>query len=432
MKFFVRTYGCQMNVADSNEMGRHLKDRGLALTENPDEASIMLVNTCTVRHHAEERAFSEIGRLRKWKSLKADRKIVLTGCAAERTKEHIEDRFPYIDLVVGAKSIAEFPSIVEKLLDRRSTDDALDYAIPATGDAVSSFVTIMRGCNYSCTYCIVPSVRGREIYHPVETILGEVRDRVREGVREITLLGQTVNSYHDVSRGGGSRGRDTDFADLLEAVAGVDGVERIRFMSPHPYYMTDRVIESMAKVPQVCEALHMPVQSGSTAMLKKMARNYTRDEYLRLVEKLRIAMPGMTISTDIIVGFPGETDEDFGETLSLIEEAQLDWGFIFKYSQRDGTPAAALPCFSTELVEARHQECLAVSDRIALERRSKLAGTVQEVLVEEDNYGRTRGNYKAHLIGDVRPGETVMTRITDVERPTLEGSIEPRYGSRAG
>ena len=275
-----------MNVADSNEMGRHLKDRGLALTENPDEASIMLVNTCTVRHHAEERAFSEIGRLKKWKAQIPGRKNVLTGCAAERTKEHIEDRFPYIDLVVGAKSIVDFPVVIEKLLDRRATDDELDYAVPATGDTVSSFVTIMRGCNYSCTYCIVPSVRGREIYQPLDSILSEVRDRVREGVREITLFGQTVNSYHDSSRNGGSRGRDADFSDLLEAVAAVDGVERIRFMSPHPYYMADRVIESMARVPQVCEALHMPVQSGSTSMLKKMARNYSRDEYLRLIEKL--------------------------------------------------------------------------------------------------------------------------------------------------
>jgi len=269
MKFFVRTYGCQMNVADSNEMGRHLKDRGLALTENPDEASIMLVNTCTVRHHAEERAFSEIGRLKKWKAQVPGRKIVLTGCAAERTKQHIEDRFPYIDLVVGAKSIVEFPSMVEELINRRATDDELDYAVPASGDTISSFVTIMRGCNYSCTYCIVPSVRGREIYQPIDTILGEVRDRVREGVREITLLGQTVNSYHDSSRNGGNRGRDTDFSDLLEAVAAVDGIQRIRFMSPHPYYMTSRVIESMARVQQVCESLHLPVQSGSTSMLKK-------------------------------------------------------------------------------------------------------------------------------------------------------------------
>lgn len=404
-----------MNVADSNEMGRHLQNRGLVATDDPESASIMLVNTCTVRHHAEERAFSEIGRLKKWKALQPGRKIVLTGCAAERTKEHIENRFPYVDLVVGAKSIEDFPSLVERLLDRRSTDDELDYAIPATGDTVSSFVTVMRGCNYSCTYCIVPYVRGRESYQPMEQILGEVRDRVREGVREITLLGQTVNSYHAV---------DADFSDLLEAVAGVDGVERIRFMSPHPYYMTDRVMESMAKLPQVCEALHMPAQSGSTSMLRKMQRNYSREEFLRLVEKLRIAMPEMTISTDLIVGFPGETDADFQETLSLIEEAQFDWGFIFKYSPREGTPSALLPCFSTELIEARHQECLAVADRIALTRRSKLAGTLQEVLVEEESFGRTRGNYKVHIAGNVRPGEVVQTRITDTDRPTLEGIVE--------
>ena len=420
MKYFVRTYGCQMNVADSNEMGRHLHDRGVTATTDPDEASIMLVNTCTVRHHAEERAFSEIGRLKKWKALQPGRKIVVTGCAAERTKEHLESRFPYVDLVVGAKSIEDFPSMIERLLDRRSTDDELDYAVPTTSDAVSSFVTIMRGCNYSCTYCIVPYVRGRESYQPIPQILDEVRDRVREGVREITLLGQTVNSYHS----NGSRGRDTDFSDLLEAVAGIDGVERIRFMSPHPYYMTDRVIESMAKVLQVCEALHLPVQSGSTPMLRKMQRNYSRDEYLRLTEKLRSAMPDMTISTDIIVGFPGETDADFHETLSLIEEAQFDWGFIFKYSPREGTPAAELPCFSTELIEARHQECLAVMDGIAAKKRSRLAGTAQEVLVEEDCFGRTRGNYKVHITGNALPGETVNVRVTDSERPTLEGTVE--------
>jgi len=420
MKFFVRTYGCQMNVADSNEMGRHLKNRGLVSTEDPEEASIMLVNTCTVRHHAEERAFSEIGRLKKWKSRQPGRKIVVTGCAAERTKDHLEGRFPHIDLVVGAKSIEEFPPMIEQLLDRRATDDELDYAVPASDDAVSSFVTIMRGCNYSCSYCIVPAVRGPEIYHPMSQILDEVRDRVREGVREIILLGQTVNSYHV----NGSRGREGDFADLLGGVAAIDGVERIRFMSPHPYYMTDRVIESMARIPQVCEALHLPVQSGSTSMLKRMVRNYSRDGYLRLIEKLRTAMPDMPISTDIIVGFPGETEEDFRETLSLIDNAQFDWGFIFKYSPREGTPAAGLPCFPDELIEARHQECLAAMDAIALKKRGRLLGTKQEVLVEEENLGRTRGNFRVVISGNVRSGQTVDVRITDSSRPTLEGTVE--------
>src|SRR5437764_178829 len=331
MKFYVRTYGCQMNVADSSEMGRHLKAKGLVETQDPDEASVFLVNTCTVRQHAEDRAFSEIGRLKRWKAKRPGRKVVVSGCAAERTKEYLEDRFPFIDLVVGAKSIEDFNELAAQLLDRRATDEDLDYAVPSIDEKVAAFVTIMRGCNYSCTYCIVPYVRGREIYHSVEQILGEVRDRVSEGAREITLLGQTVNSYR--------HGRHR-FDDLLRTVGGVDGVERIRFISPHPYYMTDRVIETMAAVPQVCESLHLPVQSGSNTMLKAMMRNYTREHYAALVDKMRHTMPGMTLSTDIIVGFPGETEDDFRQTLLMIEELRFDWGFIFKYSGRQGTPAA--------------------------------------------------------------------------------------------
>src|SRR5439155_13095542 len=248
--------------------------------------------------------------------------------------------------------------------------------LTAVDHKLAAFVTIMRGCNYSCTYCIVRYVRGREIYHSVEQILSETRARAAEGAREITLLGQTVNSY----RYGTAR-----FADLLKAVAEVEDVKRIRFMSPHPYFMSDRVIETMAAVPEVCESLHLPVQSGSNTILKQMMRNYTREQYVSIIEKLREVMPDATLSTDIIVGFPGETDADFRETLSLIEEAQFDWGFIFKYSPREGTPAADLPCLPLELIEERHKECLAVMDRIALEKRSKLLGTRQEVLVEDDN-----------------------------------------------
>src|SRR5437867_10696657 len=418
MKFFVRTYGCQMNVADSNEMSRHLKARGLVETQDPDEASVILVNTCTVRQHAEDRAFSEIGRLRRWKAKRAGRKVVVTGCAAERTKEYLQDRFPFLDLVAGAKSIENFGHMADQLLDRRETDEELDYAVPSIDDKVAAFVTIMRGCNYSCTYCIVPYVRGREIYHSTEQILGEVRDRVREGAREITLLGQTVNSYrHDQYR----------FGDLLRAVAASEGVDRVRFISPHPYYMTDRVIETMAAVPQVCESLHLPVQSGSNTMLKAMARNYTPEQYVTLVEKMRRAMPGSTLSTDIITGFPGETEEDFRQTLSLIEELQFDWAFIFKYSAREGTPAANLAGFPEGLIEERHQRCLELVDRIASEKRSKLAGTFQDVLVEEDNFGRTRSNHKVHVIsnsGNVLPGEEVRVRITNAQRATLQGELE--------
>ena len=415
MKYFVRTYGCQMNVADSNEMSRHLQAHGLVETLDQDDASVILVNTCTVRQHAEDRAFSEIGRLKKWKARRPGRKVVVTGCAAERTKEYLEDRFPFIDLVVGAKSIENFEQMAQRLLDRRETDEELDYAVPAIDDKVTAFVTIMRGCNYSCTYCIVPYVRGREIYHSMDQILGEVRDRVGEGAREITLLGQTVNSYrHEQYR----------FADLLRAVAAEDGVDRVRFISPHPYYMSDRVIEAMAEVPEICEGLHLPVQSGSNIMLKAMARNYTRGQYVSLIEKMRRAMPDMALSTDIIVGFPGETEEDFEHTLSLIEEVQFDWGFIFKYSTREGTPAAQLESYPEELIEERHQRCLELVDRIALDRRLRLVGTTQDVLVEEENFGRTRANYKVHINGNLAPGQEVSVRITNAQRATLEGELQ--------
>jgi tRNA-2-methylthio-N6-dimethylallyladenosine synthase len=238
---------------------------------------------------------------------------------------------------------------------------------------------------------------------------------VREGSREITLLGQTVNSY----RHGAHR-----FGDLLQAVAGVDGVDRVRFMSPHPYYMSERVIEAMAAVPQVCESLHLPVQSGSNTMLNAMARNYTREQYVSLTGRLRQAMPGLALSTDIIVGFPGETEDDFAQTLSMIDELQFDWAFIFKYSRREGTPAASLDCYSHELIEDRHRRCLEVVDRIAAEKRSKLVGSLHEVLVDEDNCGRTRSNHKVHINGNVAPGEEVRVRITDAQRATLEGELQ--------
>jgi tRNA-2-methylthio-N6-dimethylallyladenosine synthase len=239
--------------------------------------------------------------------------------------------------------------------------------------------------------------------------------RADEGTRDFTLLGQTVNSYH---RGG--RGRDTDFADLLEAVAGVSGVERIRFISPHPHYMTDRVIRAMAEVSQVCEALHLPVQSGSNRMFRAMLRNYTREGYLDLVDRLREAMPGLTLSTDLIVGFPGESEEDFQETLSLIEEVGFDWAFVFKYSPRQGTPAAAM-AWEPDLVERRHQVCLERVESIGARRRQRLEGRREEVLVESAGQGRTRGNYKVRVAGGAKVGETVPVVITDARRATLEG-----------
>lgn len=419
MKYYVRTYGCQMNVADSNEMSRHLEARGLVSTDDPDDASVFLVNTCTVRQHAEDRALSQIGRLRRWKAAAPDRKVVVTGCAAERTKEFLEHRFPHIDLVVGAKSIESFGDILDGMLSKQAGDEAFDYATGAADGKVSSFVTIMRGCNYSCSYCIVPHVRGRESYRPMDDILDEIRGRVDEGVKDVTLLGQTVNSYHR----DGKAGRNTDFADLLEAVGAVDGVERVRFVSPHPFYMTDRVVGAMADVGEVCEGLHLPVQSGSDSILQAMRRNYTRDDYLGLIHRLRRAMPDIVLSTDIIVGFPGETEDDFARTLALVEEARFDWAFVFKYSQRHGTAAAGLESYPESLIEERHRICLKRVEQIGADERQRFVGQTEDVLVDEDNAGRTRGNYKVHLDGDARLGESVSVRITNADRVTLEGEL---------
>jgi tRNA-2-methylthio-N6-dimethylallyladenosine synthase len=419
MKYYVRTYGCQMNVADSDEMSRHLEARGLVKTDDAEDASIYLVNTCTVRQHAEDRALSEIGRLRDWKQKGPDRKVVITGCAAERTKEFLEHRFPYIDLVIGAKSIESFGDIVDGLLEKRPNDESFDYATGSLNRKFSTFVTIMRGCNYSCAYCIVPYVRGRESYRPIDEILEEVSQRVHEGVCDVTLLGQTVNSYHRDQ----TKGRGTDFADLLEGVGAIDGLRRIRFMSPHPFYMTDRVIGAMAELPAVCEGLHLPVQSGSNPMLNAMRRNYTREQYFELLGKLRRAMPGITLSTDVIVGFPGESEDDFAQTLSLLAEARFDWGFIFKYSPRQGTPAAEMESHPESLIEERHQICLDLVETIGKRQRQRFIGTTQEVLFEEDNFGRTRGNYKVRVEGDIPPGETINVQIANADRATLEGTI---------
>jgi tRNA-2-methylthio-N6-dimethylallyladenosine synthase len=363
---------------------------------------------------------SEIGRLRKWKAQAPDRKIVITGCAAERTKDVLERRFPHIDLVVGAKSIEAFDDVIDPLLAKSANDESFDYAVGSPSADVSGFVTVMRGCNYSCTYCIVPYVRGRESYRPMDDILAEVRYRVDEGVRDIMLLGQTVNSYHR----DGQAGRDSDFADLLVAVGAVDGIERVRFISPHPFYMTDRVIEAMAGVPEVCESLHLPVQAGSNTMLQAMRRNYTREHYLELVAKLRAAMPDIVLSTDVIVGFPGETEDDFAATLSLLESARFDWGFIFKYSARQGTPAAELASHPETLIEERHQACLVEIERIGLDVRQRLVGTTQGVLIDSEEGGRTRGNYKVRIEGigpEIRRGMTVPVAITNADRATLDG-----------
>ena len=428
MKLHLVSFGCQMNAADSAEMARPLLKEGFQLTHEAEEADVILINTCTVRQHAEDRAFSLVGRLREWKRKDPNRFLIVTGCAAERTKENLKKRFPHVDLIAGAKSIDQFPEMLEEALRSRfdwKGENRDSWPPEAAGEPegepsthpVSDFVTIMRGCNYTCTYCIVPAVRGREIYRPSGTILQEVREKLALGTKEIVLLGQTVNSY---------RCGDADFAKLLRAVDRVPGVERIRFMSPHPHYLTEGMMGAMAECAHVCEHLHLPVQSGSNRILKQMRRNYTRESYLKSLESLRKKIPDVAITTDIIVGFPSETEEDFRQTLSLLEEARFDSAFCFKFSSREGTEAAQRtnPVDSV-LKEERLEMVLKQVQKQSEQSAESLVGSIQEVLVEDPAFGRTRSNHRVQWKKKEKPGSLVRLRMEARRHSTLLGLQSP-------
>lgn len=396
--FYVETFGCQMNVADSEEMSAELLRRGFSPTSDKEEADVVLLNTCTVRQHAEQRALSFIGRLKDWKRKRPGRAVIVAGCAAERLKKNLKTRFPQVDLVAGAKSIEQFPDLLESFFAARPAAPAAEKSPGAPGydwfkesesafgqgelrsegppmvlghPEDTAFVTIMRGCNYSCSYCVVPAVRGREIYRPADTIATEVRRKAEAGARKLMLLGQTVNSYwhrRDSSDGGSEL---IDFAALLRQVSEIPGIEEIRFMSPHPHYMSGPLIQTLGKIPQISNEIHLPVQSGSNAILTAMKRNYTREEYALIAKDLRKAIPNLALSTDFIVGFPGETDDDFAETLSLAEEINFSMAYCFKYSPRAGTESAKRPDdVPEELKEARLARLLAKMDSLRDKERS--------------------------------------------------------------
>lgn len=472
MKIFTRTFGCQMNFADSDEMGRHFNERGFTAAENEESADAILVNTCTVRDLAEHKASSFIGRLKDWKDAHPQGLVIVTGCAAERAKDDFKRRFPHIDLIVGAKDIEQFPAELNDLLARHSRKSGnpglkpdfkeielnsgfpahstrshntgtapaymnLDGTVPIGtfgndgGGKVIQYVTIMRGCNYNCSYCIVPAVRGREVYRPVDEILADVGARSKEGAKEIWLLGQTVNSYKPAQ----PPREGYDFADLLDDVCRVPGTERIRFISPHPYYLSDKLIASMTSNKKVCEHIHLPVQSGSDEMLKKMKRNYTRAVYVRGLAKLRQAIPNIAISTDIIVGFPGETENDYNETLSLVEEAGFDSAYCFKYSPRPGTASAAwVDDVPEPLKEERVNRLLEITEAQGQKKAAALIGSTQEILIEDDKgegvfRGKTRGAWRARLRqtaatpGTLRLGTLIKARITDTHSRELHAEL---------
>ena len=392
---YVETYGCQMNVADTELIVGALARDGYVQVDAPEGADVMLVNTCAVRDNAEQRVIGRLAELQQYK--RSGGVLGVVGCMAQRLGPRLLERVPKVDLVAGPDAYRNLAALValarvgERGIDTefRSWEHYEDVP-PLRDAAATAFVTVQRGCDYKCTFCVVPYTRGPERSRKLEDIVREVRALADQGTSEVTLLGQTVNSYHD---------GDHDFADLLTAVGAVDGIRRLRFTSPYPTDFTNRVIEAMASVEAACEHVHLPAQSGSNAVLRRMLRRYSREEYLGIVERLRRAVPGITFSTDLIVGFPGETESDFCETLSLVERAGFDDAYTFRYSVREGTPAVRLrEHVPEEVAGERLERLIAAVRRQARQRNLAWVGHTVEVLLERPArrgdllLGRTRTN----------------------------------------
>ena len=392
-KLYIKTYGCQMNEYDSQKTLEILKqDPTVEETSNPEEADIILLNTCSIREKAEEKVYSELGRLRKLKIENPNLKIGVGGCVASQEGKKIFKRAPYVDLIFGPQTIHKVPS----LLSKKNKIEAVDVSFPieekfdalpapeATG--TSSFVSIMEGCSKYCSFCVVPYTRGDEVSRKPEQIFNEVARLVEQGVSEIVFVGQNVNSYEY-----SFNGRMLRLSDLIEVAGSIDGVERIRYTTSHPLDMTDDLIEVYGHVPQLVSHLHLPVQSGSNSILTRMKRNYSRELYIDVIEKLKLVRPNIKVSSDFIVGFPGETDADFQQTMDLIEEVQFDASFSFIYSARPGTPASKLHD-ATPLVEKKERLNFLQNriDELQTLYSDALAGTIQRCLVT----GISRKNIK--------------------------------------
>lgn len=418
-----------MNVADSERMAGLLRQIGYTLTDDADVADLILFNTCCVRATAEEKVFGQIGRFKALKRQNPSLIIGVTGCMAQKDGDSLIKRAPHVDFVLGTGQSSEVARVVKSLeLERKHFVDTSNVSgeipaevFPLRGGKVSTFVPIMYGCDNFCTYCIVPHVRGRERSRKPEEIFAEVRQAVAEGFKDITLLGQNVNSY-----AGGM-----NFAELLTAVDKL-GVERLRFMTSHPKDLSDELIAAIAAGKNICEHIHLPVQHGSDKILRRMNRVYTAEKYLRLVEKIRAAIPNISLTTDLIVGFPGETDEDFNATLNFLREVKFDAAFTFIYSKRIGTPAATFDDQIPDEIKHRRLETLMdVQNEISLAKNSALIDSVVEVLVEGASKtdekiftGRTRTNKLilfAH--GSERVGDLVNVKITHAQTFLLKGEI---------
>ncbi|MGI5881862.1 MAG: tRNA (N6-isopentenyl adenosine(37)-C2)-methylthiotransferase MiaB [Dethiobacteria bacterium] len=441
-RYYIATYGCQMNVYDSEVLAGHLESMGYHAASSEDEADVLIINTCAVRKKAEEKVFSRLGTIRELKKSRPQMIVALWGCMAQRETvvQRIKRRFKFVDLVSGPNALERFPALLEKAATAKETVFDLDLAggkesLPIKrAEGFKAWIPISHGCNNYCSYCVVPYVRGPEISRLPENIINEVDELANCGFKEITLLGQNVNSY------GKDLKQKIDFADLLlhldhRLINRSDNPPRIRFMTSHPKDLSEKSVRVIAEGRNICEHIHLPIQSGSDELLKKMNRGYTRDYYLGLVDMIREAIPGSSITTDLIVGFPGENEEDFALTIDLMAKVRFDAAFIFAYSPRQGTRAAGMPGqVAAKIKKKRIVQLNELQNRIGLEKNQGLVGSIQEVLVEGQSKtnknmftGRTRTNKIVHFPSAADClGEFIDIRIEEARGWNLIGAIDRR------
>jgi len=438
-KVFIRTFGCQMNEYDSDKMADVLAaGEGFEQTDKPEEADVILFNTCSVREKAQEKVFTDLGMVRHLKQKNPDLIIGVGGCVASQEGAAIVQRAPYVDLVFGPQTLHRLP----RMLDKRRTSgrpqvdisfpeiEKFDHLPPARVEGASAFVSIMEGCSKYCTFCVVPYTRGEEVSRPLDDVLVEVAGLAGQGVKEVTLLGQNVNAYRGAMAEGAQLGELADFALLLELVAEIPGIERLRFTTSHPREFTPRLIDAYTRIPKLVSHLHLPVQSGSDRILAAMKRGYTALEYKSIVRRLKAARPGLCLASDFIVGFPGETEADFAATLKLIEEVGFDASFSFLYSPRPGTPAAGMADDTPQAVKSERLHRLqALVDGQAAAISAAMVDTLQKVLVEgpsrkdpNELAGRTDNNRVVNFPAPSRLiGQMVEVRITKALPHSLRG-----------
>ena len=430
--YFIETYGCQMNVADSELIETILKNQGFQKSNEPTNADAIFLNTCAIREHAEEKVHSQLGRYHIIKKERPDTLIGVVGCMAQSLKQDLLEKRPYIDIILGPDSYRRLPELLNRSRDdqkslvdtKLSRFEVYDDLFPSRKEGINAWISIMRGCDKFCTFCIVPFTRGRERSRSLSSIVNEAELAVSQGYKEITLLGQNVNSY---------KYEDCHFHELLENIANISGVKRIRYTSPHPNDISDELLNTMSRYDNICNYIHLPMQSGSDRILKRMNRNYSKEQFIKIANTIRNILPNVGISTDIIVGFPGETDADFHDTIDIMDKIKFDSAFNFKYSPRRGTKASEYDDQVNEKVkDERLKQVIELQKKHTLIRNLELVGSIQEVLVEKQSKlsknkwaGRTDSNKWIIFDKDnLKVKDIIKIEVVDARGITLHGRLK--------